>query len=258
MYKTPDKSDFVKDFEETFTGCHNSGKQECHLLEDFKINLLHKGENIFLKKWHKSKLNLLPSLAKEYLDFGYSYSLQQLISVPTRITENTATLNDHVLTNLPHKITQSGVIELNLSDHELIYCTRKTTKFKLNKYNELNIRSMKNYTAENFVEHLKKIDFPNYKTYSCVNMAYLDFITKLIDVIGSLCPTKKIRIKSKTKPGFDSEVISIINKRDACYKKFKRSGLETDKDILRATKKVLKTTTQKKKRMSFQNNYGKP
>ena len=114
-----------------------------------------------------------------------------MISVPTRITENTATLIDYVLTNLSHKITQFGVVELNLSDRELIYCTRKTTKFKSNKHNELNIRSMKNYTAENFVEHLKKINFQNYKTYTSVNMAYLDFITKFIDVIDSLCPSKK-------------------------------------------------------------------
>ena len=39
------------------------------------------------------------------------------------MTENTATLIDHVFTNSPHKITQSGVI-----DDKLIYCMRKTTK----------------------------------------------------------------------------------------------------------------------------------
>ena len=47
---------------------------------------------------------------------------------------------------------------------------------------------------------------------------------------------KKIRIKGNTKPWFDSEVISLVNKSDACDKKCKSSGLETDKDILRATK----------------------
>ena len=78
------------------------------------------------------------------MDSGYSYSLQQLMSVPTRITESTTTLIDHVLTNSPHKVTQSGVIELNLSDHDLAYCTRETTKVKSNKHNELNIYSMKN------------------------------------------------------------------------------------------------------------------
>ena len=119
---------------------------------------------IFLKKrGHKPKLKSLPSLVKEYLDFGYSYYLQQFIFVPTRITENTATLIDHNLKNSPQKITQPGVIELNI----------KTTKFKSNKHNELNIRSMKNYTAKNFAEHLHKIYFPNCKSCSCINMAYL-------------------------------------------------------------------------------------
>ena len=104
----------------------------------------------------KGKKPVITFLSKEYLDFGYSYSLQQLTSVPTRIIENTGILIDYVLANSPHKITKSRMVELNLSDHDLIYCTRKTTKFKRNKQNELNIRSMKNYTTEYFVEYLKK------------------------------------------------------------------------------------------------------
>ena len=114
----------------------------------------------------KGKKLVITFLSKEYLDFGYSYSLQQLTSVPTRITENIGILIDHVLRNSPHKITKSRMIELNLSDHELIYCTRKTTKFKTNKHNELNMRSIKNYTTEYFVEYLKKKkkDFPQVRT----------------------------------------------------------------------------------------------
>ena len=95
--------------------------QECYLIGVFNINLLHNGKNMFGKKGYTSKLKSLPSLTKEYLDFG-NYSLEQLISVPSRITESTATSIDHVLTNSPHKIIQSGVIEMSLSDHELIYC----------------------------------------------------------------------------------------------------------------------------------------
>ena len=195
-----------------------------------------------------SKLKSLPSLTKEYLDFGYSYSLEQLISVPTKIMESTATLIDHVLINSPHKIIQAGVIEMSLSDHELIYCTPKTTKLKSNKHNELNICTMKNYTAENFIELLNKIDFSNYQTFSCVNKAYLDFITKLITTIDTHVLLKKIRIKGNTK----AEVIPIINKRDDYYRKFKSSGLETDKDLLKVAKISLKNIIQKKKRTFFQ------
>ena len=84
---------------------------------------------------------------------------------------------------------------MSLSDHELIYCTRKTTKSKSNKRNEFNIRTMKNYTAENFIELLNKINFSNYQTFSCVNKAYLDFITKLITAIDTLCPSKKKKLR---------------------------------------------------------------
>ena len=63
-------------------------------------------------------------------------------------------------------------------------------------------------------------------------MAYLDFVTKIVDVIDSYCPSKRVRIKGNTKPWFDSEVISLVNKRDSCYKKCKVSKLETDKYIL--------------------------
>ena len=111
---------------------------------------------------------------------------------------------------------------------------------------------MKNYTAEGFVELLKKIDFPNYETYACVNMAYLDFVAKIVDVIDSYCPSKRVRIKGNTKPWFDSEIISLFNKRDSCYKKCKVSKLETDKDLLREPKRILKVTIQIKKGTFFQ------
>ena len=186
------------------------------------------------------------------MDFGYCYSLEQLISVPTRITESTATLIDHVLTNSSHNIIQSGVIEMSLSDHALIYCTQKTTKLESKKHNKLNIRTMKNYIAENFIELLNKIDFSSYQTFSCENKVYLDFITKLLTVIDTLCPSKKIRINGNIKAWFDSEVIALINKRGGYSKKFTSSGLDTDKDLLKAAKISLKNIIEKSKKTLFQ------
>ena len=88
-------------------------------------------------------------------------------------------------------------------------------------------------------------------------MAYLDITAKLIDVIDSLCPSKNIRIKGNTKPWFDSEVISTVTKHNACYKKFKSSRLETDKDILRATKNIWKLQFKIKKGCFFKISYRK-
>ena len=248
MYRPPDKNHFAKNLEQTFVGCDILQNQECYLLGNFNINFLHNGKNSFIKKGYTSKLKSLLSLTKEYLNYGSSYSLEELISAPTRMTESTTTLIDHALTNSQLKIIQSGVIEMSLSDHELIHCMQKTTNLKSNKHNELNIRKMKNYTAENFIQLLNKIDFSNYQTFSCVNNTYLDFNTKLITETDALCPSKKVRNKGSTKAWFDSKVIPIINKRDDYYKNFKSLGLETDKDLLKAANISLKNIIQKKKK----------
>ena len=126
------------------------------------INLLLDEKEIFSNKNYRTNGQNLPPLTKGYLDFCFSFSLEQIISIPTRVTNKTATLIDHVLTNSSRKVSQCGDIELGISDHDFVYCTRKTPSLKLNKHNDIFIRSMKNYTKEKLLELLRKIDFPDY------------------------------------------------------------------------------------------------
>ena len=86
--------------------------------------------------------------------------------MPTRVTDQTATLIDHILTNSPDKVSQSGVMDLGLSDHDLIYCTRKTPLPKSSKHNVVFVRSTKSYSTEMFLEILRGMVFPNYLTYT--------------------------------------------------------------------------------------------
>ena len=75
-----------------------------------------------------------PAIVKEYINLCFFHSPDQFIMEPTRATDHTKTLVDLILTNSPECITQSGVIEMRLSAQELIYCSRKTSPLKLNKY----------------------------------------------------------------------------------------------------------------------------
>ena len=70
---------------------------------------------------------------------------------------------------------------------------------------------MKNYSDENFVEQLRAIKFPDYSNYTSVNKACWP-----------------IREKSNTKFWFDIDSLNAIGNHDKHYKKFKRSGKETD------------------------------
>ena len=68
--------------------------------------------------------------AKKYHQFCTMHSLKQLIQFPTRVTCSTSTLTDHVLASFPLRASQKGFIKVGLSDHQLIFCTRKISKFK--------------------------------------------------------------------------------------------------------------------------------
>ena len=67
------------------------------------------------------------------------------------------------------------ISELGISNHDLVYCTRKTPSLKPNKQNDISVRSMKTYTKEKLLELLSKTDFPDYTTFACLNKAYKDF-----------------------------------------------------------------------------------
>ena len=54
-----------------------------------------------------------------------TYSLTQLIKEPTRTTRTTQTIIDHIVTNRPERVSESGVIPCGISDHNLIFMTKK-------------------------------------------------------------------------------------------------------------------------------------
>ena len=118
--------------------------------ENLNINLILEEKELLSSKGYTTNVQNLLLLIKGYLDFCFSFSLKQIIFIPSRVTSKTSFLIGHVLTNSSQKVNQCSVIELGISAHDLVYCTRKTPSLKPNKRNIISIRSMKNYTKETF------------------------------------------------------------------------------------------------------------
>ena len=55
-------------------------------------------------------------------NFMRSLDLSRIITALTRITEQSKSLIDVILVNNQHRIVDSGVVSLSISDHSLIYC----------------------------------------------------------------------------------------------------------------------------------------
>ena len=132
---------------------------------------------------------------KKNNEFCSIYGFKQLINCPTRITCNTSTLIDHILTNAQDNISQSGVINTAISDHNMIYCTRKTRKTKYNKHKELTFRSLRNYSVDIYKQALERASFPNYDNFHNPDIAYNDFINILACVINAVAPFRTVSQK---------------------------------------------------------------
>ena len=69
---------------------------------DFNIDILQYGEN---------------PRATEYVDLLFSFGLLQLVVRPTRCNKNSATLIDHVITDINLPVYKTNIIPLRISDH---------------------------------------------------------------------------------------------------------------------------------------------
>ena len=163
--------------------------------------------NICLIK-NKSKLC---SGYKQLLNF---FGCKQLIEKPTRITENSSSLLDHIFTNNLDKIYQSGVLSVDISDHLLTFCSRKIIRGQIGKHKTIKIRSLKNYSVHDFLNKLRNVDWSSVINCTNVNEAWENFKTKFINVIDEVAPIKHIRIKTRTEPWINNTILELIWERD--------------------------------------------
>ena len=252
VYRPPSASNFDELLTSSLLNSKSFDKQEVYILGDTNYNLLDRKGKFILKKGYRfssdeSNYTTPLYLTKKYVELIRTFGLTQLIDEPTRTTDRTSTLLDHILVNTPSKVSQSGVLNKCLSDHDIIYMTRKHQNIKIGKHNTINIRSMKNYTKELFIQKLSEVQFPIYSDFENVNDAYTDLLSKFMSVIDKIAPLKQIRLKTNTKPWFDGEILEKIRIRDKLRKKYKKSGLQIDFEMFKDAQKLAKQITKVKK-----------
>ena len=252
---------------ESINNSNSFEAQEIYILGDINVNLLDRKNKLIHKKGYRftredTNYSSGLCLTRKYKQFLSTFGISQLIEEPTRKTDKTKSLIDHVLVNTPNKISQFGVIDRAISDHATIYCTRKHQKHKTGQHNTIQIRTMKNYSKEVFLQKLSEIPFPNYTNFECVSAAYEDFVNKLLGVIDMVAPLKEIRIKGNSKSWFDSDILERINIREKLRKKYKKSGLQIDFENFKNAQKQAKQLIKVKKcdyiKEKLKNNIAKP
>ena len=145
---------FPKDIDNHFTAMlskANETPKEIILLEDVNVIFLDSTNG----KDFKSILNL--------------FGLEQLIQMPTRITDSTSTLIDIIGTNNPATIRDARVIPTGKGDHDMVGCVRKKN-LKREAPRKLTCRNNRNYDPDKMNEDLRNSGW--LRVLNCVDQNY--------------------------------------------------------------------------------------
>ena len=143
FYRPPTQNDFLETLLSEFEKI-DFNRNEVYLLGDFNINLLCGTKYALKEKNSFESSNTLGPLVNLYKGFCQTFSITQLIKTPTRLTYDTSSLLGHILSSSIQNVANSGVIDIEISNHLLIYnCTRKIYRQKLNSHNQVQLQNFK-------------------------------------------------------------------------------------------------------------------
>jgi hypothetical protein len=191
-------------------------------------------------------INLLSTdtaLPSEFIDNLHSLGLHPIISLPTRVTDSTATLLDNFLCDINLLPFQAGVIKTDFSDHYAI-------EFSLNSIlNTSNISLTKrNFCSKNKIKFSTKLlvaDWSHLYTILDTNAAFNYFIKKLKKIYNKCFRFENHVITNKKPPWLTKGLLKSINHKNELFIKAKNDS--THKQVYNAYRNKLTSLIRKAK-----------
>ena len=202
VYRPPSSS--LLDFNINFFQLINSISNPCIILGDFNIDTIS---------------NVRSANETDFLDRFSCLGYDSLINIPTRKTSSTATCIDHIYTKLTACI-KSGVLGLNVSDHEAIFCSLKDNR-PVSHLKTINFRDHSSHSLNSFKQHLSE----SLESFHAFNNFSIDdkfaLLIKMIQTSYNMnckIKCKNVSTKKFTSPWMTDYIKNLINEKHRLYR----------------------------------------
>lgn len=196
--------------------------------DDFYTKLIETTENIGNKcslvlagDFNVNTANTISSsTSKRYSDTLLSLGLTNLILKPTRITDSSETILDHILTNLPLQKINSGIVIHDISDHLPTFAITNCTTKKQNLLQNAYYRSVKDEKRNEYVGAFRNY-FQNVSGNitadtdpDCDLSILVDAISTPFNKVFPVCKRSKNQAKLYRKPWMTKGILASIKTRN--------------------------------------------
>ena len=94
-------------------------------------------------------------------------TVKQPVKEPTRVTQDTRALIDHIVSNKTELVSTSGIILCGISDHDIHYAVRRLSLPKLRKMSKtVTVRKYNKFDITGFLNDLNKAPFVKIQLYT--------------------------------------------------------------------------------------------
>ncbi|XP_068680135.1 uncharacterized protein [Montipora foliosa] len=198
--------------------------------DDFMENYMHAltfGKEIFVTG--DLNCNMLSDCPEAHSlgDLCDSLNLTQLIKTPTRVTSQSSSLIDVILTSDASLVVDSGVEETHISDHFLVYSKLELKRPKPEQI-YITCRSYKHYDAHDFVEDLLQVPWYENSLIGDVNGKVEHFDANFGSVLDRHAPIKNMKIRYRQCPFMNQEIKHQMRIRDKLHKIARVTKLPVD------------------------------
>ncbi len=169
--------------------------------------------------------------------------LSQIVTTPTRVTTNSTTLLDVIITNSPNTVIASEVTPCPVADHDLISATIDLHKPK---HQPLIVtkRQLRNYSPALFCNTLYRETSSLRPIFNTDNIdVQTNILTNTFRSCLDLCaPMVSTKLRRPHAPWLTDEIVQLINERNVKQRNLKQDRLNSNlQQEYKALKKQVKT-----------------
>lgn len=178
--------------------------------------------------------------------------LHQVVNHATRITEDTATMIDYILTTDPRRVSDVSVspISSEVSDHDLIYCEiRYLSKKPPPRYKTARDFKHLNYTR--FSDDLKSIPWNNIYDIDDIDGKVTFLNNNIIALLDIHAPFKTYKITKKYAPWLTDTLREMMRLRDDALKRCRRTKTHVDWQNYKDLRNIVSTAVKREKKAYY-------
>ena len=150
------------------------------------------------------------------------------INSPTRVTENSSTILDQFLTNIPDAVVDTNVLApLSTNDHSTITLTLSFKKQKSKAYNRL-IWLYNSADFEGMNKHIQNYNWETCFEDDDIDTCCNNWTASFLNIARQFIPNKVVQIRPNDAAWFNSELRKLKRQKDRAHSKAKTSHKAED------------------------------